>query len=269
MIPRVVFITGASSGIGRTCAEYLHSRGYLVYGASRSCPRIELAFETIQMNVDKDESVTAGIQYVLEKQKRIDAVINCAGFGFAGSVEDTPIAEAKAQFETNFFGTLRVCQAVLPVMRQQESGLIVNISSIAGLVSIPFQAFYSASKFAVEGMTEALRMEMLPFGVRVVLIEPGDFKTQFSANRKRTTGSGENTVYRDQLDRSLAVMEKEEQAGNSPIAIARLVERIMSDPSPTLRYPVGPLGETLAIVLKGILPFKVFERILMQHYQLQ
>jgi short-subunit dehydrogenase len=268
MIPRVVFVTGASSGIGRTCAEHLHSHGYAVYGASRSCPLAEVAFETIRMDVDRDDSVTAGIQYVLDKQQRIDAVINCAGFGYAGSVEDTSIVEAKAQFETNFFGTLRVCQAVLPTMRKQESGLIVNVSSIAGLVSIPFQAFYSASKFAVEGMTEALRLEMLPFGVRVILIEPGDFKTQFSANRKRTIRSGQSPVYRDKFDRSLAVMESEEHGGKSPIAIARLVERMLNDPAPTLRYPVGPLTEKLAIVLKEILPFKFFERMLMKHYRL-
>ena len=150
MNKEVVLITGASSGIGKVCAEFLSQRGYGVYRASRSLPD-DLSKGTICMNVDEDEAVSSAIERLVQKEGRIDCVVNCAGFGIAGAVEDTSIEEAKAQLETNFFGVLRVCKAVLPLMRQQRSGLIVNVSSIAGLVSLPFQGFYSASKFALEG----------------------------------------------------------------------------------------------------------------------
>jgi len=185
---QVVLITGASSGIGKTCATRLHERGYQVYGTSRSAPAPgagkqssfqmpPFPYKMLRMDVNDDKSVQDGVGAVLADAGRIDAAVNCAGFGIAGAVEDTSTEEAKAQLETNFFGTLRVCRAVLPIMREQGSGAIVNISSIAGLIGIPYQAMYSASKFAIEGMTEALRLEVKPFGIRVCLIEPGDLKS--------------------------------------------------------------------------------------------
>src|SRR6185295_4263495 len=153
MAQKVIIITGASSGIGKACADHLKSRDHKVYCASRSTED-QLAAGNVSLDVDDDDSVRLAVQRVLDDAGRIDVVINAAGFGIVGAVEDTSIEEAKMQFETNFFGVVRVCKAVLPVMRDQRSGLIVNISSIAGLVSLPFQSFYSASKFALEGMTE-------------------------------------------------------------------------------------------------------------------
>ncbi len=266
MEPKVVLITGASSGIGKVCADHLHRRGYKVYGASRSLRPDSLEYAAIQMDVNDDASVVDGVRQIMDRESRIDVVVNCAGFGIAGSVEDTSIAEAKAQFETNFFGVLRVCKEVLAIMRPQGSGLIINISSIAGLVSLPFQPFYSAGKFALEGMTEALRMEVLPFGVRVVLVEPGDFRTQFAANRKLTGESQNNSAYRERFGKALAVFEKEENNGADPLAIARLIERLIENPSPSLRYSVGPVGERIAPLLKQILPHKLYERLFMKHY---
>lgn len=266
MEQKVVLVTGASSGIGKVCADHLHGRGYKVYGASRSPQPGSLGYAAIQMDVNDDASVVDGVRHIIEREKRIDVVVNCAGFGIAGSVEDTSIAEAKAQFETNFFGVLRVCKEVLAIMRPQRSGLIINISSIAGLVSLPFQGFYSAGKFALEGMTEALRMEVLPFGVRVVLVEPGDFRTQFAANRKLTGESQNNSPYRERFGKALAVFEKEENNGADPQAIARLIERLIENPSPRLRYSVGPVGERIAPLLRQILPHKLYERLFMKHY---
>jgi NAD(P)-dependent dehydrogenase (short-subunit alcohol dehydrogenase family) len=196
--PPVVLVTGASSGIGKACAERLFARGCRVYGTSRQAPRALAQVRTsdlapmlrmIPLDVTSDASVDAAVGVVVACEGRIDAVVNNAGFGVAGAAELTTIEEAREQFETNFFGTVRVCRAVLPVMRQQGSGRILNVSSIAGRIGIPFQAFYSASKFAIEGFSEALRMEVAPFGVKVVLIEPGDFRTGFTAARRLARGA--------------------------------------------------------------------------------
>jgi NAD(P)-dependent dehydrogenase (short-subunit alcohol dehydrogenase family) len=275
---RVVLITGASSGIGQACANHLHQRGYRVYGTSRRAPSPaaegsaaeqghSVPFAMIQMDVDSDISVERGLDAVLESEGRLDIVVNSAGFGIAGSVEDTSIDEAKAQFETNFFGVLRVCRAVLPVMRRQRRGYIVNISSMAGVIGIPFQALYSASKFALEGMTEALRMEARPFGIHVVLIEPGDFHTQFTAHRRKTLESQRSSVYSERFDIALGVMEADETSGPPPDKIAYLLERIINTPSPRLRYPIGPMSERIAITLKKVLPPRLFEWGVMAYYK--
>ena len=264
---KVVLITGASTGIGRVCGEHLAGLGMTVYGASRSLPT-GVKFQAVRMDVTDDASVADGIKQIQQQHGRLDIVINCAGYGIAGAVEETSPQEAMAQFNTNFFGAHRVCRAVLPIMREQRSGVIINISSLAGLLAVPFQAFYSASKFAMEGMTEALRMEVRPFGIRVALIEPGDFKSEFPANRVNTSASVKSNVYRELLDRCVGVMREEEKNGKEPYPVARLVERIINDPSPRLRYTVGPFGERLGPKLKSILPYRIYEYLFMKHYKL-
>jgi NAD(P)-dependent dehydrogenase (short-subunit alcohol dehydrogenase family) len=266
---KVVLITGASSGIGKTCCESLAGLGMTVYGASRSLRDGEDSnFKTLRMDVTDDASVGDGIRKIQERQGRIDVVVNCAGYGIAGAVEETSPQEAMAQFDTNFFGVHRVCRAVLPIMRQQKGGVIINVSSLAGLLAVPFQSFYSASKFAMEGMTEALRMEVRPFGIRVALIEPGDFKSEFPANRVNTTDSVKSNVYRELLERCVGVMREEEKNGKVPYPVARLVKKIIDDPSPRLRYTIGPLEERLGPKLKSILPYRVYEYLFMKHYKL-
>ena len=275
---RVVLITGASSGIGQACFNHLHQKGYRVYGTSRQArPHTNetskaekirsTAFEMIQMDVDDDASVTRGVDYILEKEGQLDAVVNNAGFGIAGSVEDTTIEEAKSQFDTNFFGAVRVCRAVLPTMRKQKYGCIVNISSVAGLISIPFQGMYSASKFALEGMMEALRLEVKPFNIHIVLIEPSDVRTEFTANRLKTFAAPQNEVYLEKFTAALGVTEVGETQGPSPAKIAHLLEHILDTPSPRFRYPVGH-SSGVSIMLKRVLPFRIFERILMKYYKL-
>lgn len=276
---QVVLITGASSGIGKACANYLHQRGYRVFGTSRHAgsrteketkkdPLHSDSFELIRMDVTSDISVKQLVDHVLETEGRLDIVINNAGFGYAGSVEDTSIDEAKSQFETNFFGVLRVCRAVLPIMRKRHSGTIVNISSMAGLTGIPFQGLYSASKFALEGMTESLRMEVQPFGIHVALIEPGDFQTEFTARRRRTSQSRENPAYLENFKNALAVMEADEMKGSSPEKIAQLLEQIVKTSSPRLHYTIGSTSEKIGIALKKIMPARLFEWILMKHLRL-
>ena len=270
MESKIVLITGASSGIGKVCADHLQQSGYRVYRASRSLQDDTTGDSgNISLDVDDESSVQEAISRIIEKEGRIDVVVNCAGFGIAGAVEDTSIEEAKAQFETNFFGVLRVCQAVLPSMREKGSGLIINISSIAGLISVPFQGFYSASKFALEGLTEALRLEVSPFGIKVVLVEPGDFQTAFSANRRKVARSENSSAYRDHLARALSVSEKDESKGHHPIAIARLIERIIRNPSPKLRYSIGPLFERLTPALKNVLPYRLTEWLTMKYFDLR
>ncbi len=268
---KIVLITGVSSGIGKACAEHLANKGYSVYGTSRKIthplrkPTNSGFLEIFPMDVNSDKSVQEGISYLVAKEGRLDVVVNNAGFGIAGAIEDTTIEEAKRQFETNFFGVLRVLRASLPIMRKQESGLIVNISSIAGLIGLPYQGLYSATKFAIEGLSEALRMEVKKFKIKVVLIEPGDFQTQFTANRQKTIESEKNPVYQEDFARALSAIENDERNGFPPEKIALLLEEIINDPSPRFRYLVGPFSEKLAVFLKKVMPSQL-ESILMKHY---
>ncbi len=272
--PRVVLITGASSGIGKTCAEHLQRRGYCVYGTSRRAaplppePSPDPGLRMIAMDVTSETSVRQAVDLVLAREGRIDVVVNNAGWGIAGSVEDTSIAEAQEQLDTNFFGVLRVCQAVLPTLRRQGSGTLVNISSMGGLVAIPFQGLYSASKFAVEGMTESLRMELRPYGVKVAMIEPGDFRTGFTAERRMAAAAAEGP-YKQALCTAVTVMEKDEQGGATPEAIAWRLEKIINARDPKLRHLVGPLAQRFAVgVLKKLLPQRWFERMIAGYYKI-
>lgn len=267
----VVLITGASSGIGKACAEHLAQRGYRVFGTSRrasfpSTPPLPGQPVMLQMDVTQDESVQQAIDSIVRGTGRLDVVVNNAGFGIAGAVEDTLMEEAKSQLETNFFGVLRVCKAALPVMRAQGEGLIVNVSSLGGIIALPFQALYSASKFAVEGLTEALRLEVRPFGIRVTLIEPGDMRTDFTTHRVRVTAPG--SAYELYAERTLEIMERDERTGGAPEAVAVLLERILRSPSPAPRYRVGPAFQRLAAALKGILPDRLFEWALAKYYRI-
>jgi len=212
--------------------------------------------------------VRQGVDYILKKEGRIDVVVNNAGCGVAGSIEDTRLDEAQALFETNLWGAFRVCKTVLPIMRGQQSGYIVTMSSIGGQIAIPFQGLYSAAKFALEGLMEALSMEVRPFGIHVVLIEPGDCKTQFTANRRRTLDSQQNRAYMERCNTAVGIMEHDEMHGISPHNVAQLLERIIRTPRPRLRYKVGAASQKIAVTLKKIIPGRLFERLLMMYYKI-
>ena len=274
MPSQVVVITGASSGFGRACALHLAALGHSVYGTSRRA-----AFPSakgtasgsplmIPMDVREDASVRAALDFVLEREQRIDVVVNNAGVGVAGAIEDTTPAEARDLFETNLFGVHRVCRAVLPTLREQRSGLIVNISSLGGVVTVPFQGFYSASKFALESMSEALRMEVKPFGVRVTLVEPGDFKTDFTENRAFAAGAGTGSAYDERCRRAIAVMEKDERNGADPFELARLLAKLLAEPAPRPRYPIGMWFQKLLVGFKRILPARLLEKGIAAYYKL-
>ena len=183
---KVVLITGASSGVGQSTARVLSQKGYRVFGTSRNPDTVEAmpGVQIVSLDVRSDESVAACMKAVTNESGRIDVLVNNAAYELAGALEETSIKEAKDQFETNFFGVVRMVKAVLPLMRQQREGQIINVSSLSGLSSIPFMGFYSASKFAVEGYTEALRLELQPFNIHVSLTEAGFLKTPMMNKRQ-------------------------------------------------------------------------------------
>jgi NAD(P)-dependent dehydrogenase (short-subunit alcohol dehydrogenase family) len=254
--PPVAIVTGASSGIGLACAELLPLYGYRVYAGSRST----------NLDVTSEESVAAFVGEVIAREGRLDAVVNNAGIAIAGAVEDTSPEEALAQFETNFFGTLRVIRAALPQMRAQGSGRIVNIGSIAGLLAVPYQGFYSASKFALEGMTESLRLEVRRFGIYATLVEPGDHRTSLTKNRTLTRASGSGSPYHAAMSRAVEQMARDEQGGPGAAGVARVVLKVLESRRPRLRYTTGPLIQRAAVFLKRAAPYAVIERAMKIYY---
>ena len=266
---RVVLVTGASSGIGLACATHLAGRGFRVYGTSRRAAAGSPGNVTmLTADVTDDRSVEQAIATVLDREGRLDIVVNNAGMGIAGPVESTSIEQAKGQFEVNFFGAFRVCRAVLPAMRRQRSGYIINIGSIGGLLAIPYQSMYSASKFALEGLSEALRMEVRPFGIRVVIIEPGDHKTALTENRQFTEISIATDAYSPSFEAALLKTAHDEQSGPGPEQIARLLYRIVNQRHPRLRYTIGPIPQRAAVWLKRLMPYSILEYTMRTYYGL-
>jgi NAD(P)-dependent dehydrogenase (short-subunit alcohol dehydrogenase family) len=236
----------------------MHAAGWTVYGASRRSPS-SVGWTPLAMDVDDDASVAAGFDRLLGRQDRLDAVVACAGWGLAGAVELTPIEDAKDQVETNFWGAVRLVQQALPVMRRQRHGRIVLISSIGGIIGIPFQAFYSASKFAMEGYGEALAYEVEPFGIQVTLVEPGNVRTDFTASR-RDVPVQEGDAYAAAVTKAIDTMAADEANGVPPEAVAAVVERVLTAKRAPRRASVGKLEERIGIMGKRVLPYRLFEK---------
>ncbi len=268
---KVVLITGASAGIGQACANHLHNKGFIVYGTSRRAEVVSTStsYKMVGMDVCDESSVKDAVDTILKAEGRLDIVVNNAGISIGGAVEDISIAEFKKQFETNFYGVLRVCQAVLPVMREQKSGLIVNVSSIGGQIGIPFDGAYSASKFALEGVTETLSTEVQSFGIKVVLLLPGDVSTGMTARNFRAERSKSNPVYLEKFDAVLKSSIENESDGCSPEVIAQSLEKIINSSSPRLRYAAGGMMSKIIIPLKRVLPSRMFEKVIMKNYGLR
>lgn len=262
---RAVLITGASAGIGRACADRLRADGWAVTGASRrgtsGTSGTSGDWTGLVMDVDDDASVRDGVAGLLAGGGRIDALVTAAGWGLAGAAEYCSVEEAKAQLETNFWGSVRVVQRVLPAMRAAGGGRIVLISSIGGLLGIPFQAFYTASKFALEGFGEALAYEVAPFGIHVTLVEPGNVKTDFTASRKLAAAAAADAdqAYQAALAKAVGLMERDEINGAPAADIAEVVRRVLRAPRPPRRVSVGKPGERIGVLAKRVLPFRVFE----------
>ncbi|SDH00978.1 SDR family oxidoreductase [Psychroflexus sediminis] len=264
----VVLITGASSGIGKSIGEYLAKFNYKVYGTSRTPKHKELhGIHFLQLDVTQEESIKTAIETLIAKEGQIDFLINNAGVGITGPLEEIPDGEQRKIFETNYFGPLKVINTVLPHMRARQSGFIINITSIAGHMGLPFRGFYSATKGALELTTEAYRMELKAFGIKMTNVAPGDFATNIAAGRFHAPVQ-ENSPYKAVYERSLKLMDEHVDQGKDPNLMAKSVHAIMQKSSPKIHYKVGDFTQKISVFLKHILPDKVFEKLLLKHYKL-
>lgn len=265
---KVVLITGASSGIGKAIGEFLHQKGFVVYGTSRNPEKIVNAvFPLIALDVRNSDSIQVAVAKVISISGRLDILINNAGIGITGPLEEIPMEEIKTNFDTNFFGPIAVMQAVLPQMRAQQSGLIINISSIAGYMGLPYRGIYSASKGALSIVTEALRMEVKSFGIQITDVAPGDFATNIAAGRFHAPLI-KGSVYERPYAATLKMMDEHVDSGSNPIEMAQAIYTIIQNSRPKVHYRVGLFMQKFSIVLKKILPDTVYEKMLINHYKL-
>jgi len=266
---KVVCITGASSGIGKSIGEYLTEQGYTVIGSSRNPEKyISSGFQLFELDVRDTHSVENFIKLVIMATGRIDVLINNAGVGITGPIEEIPEEEIKGVFETNFFGPVRIIKAVLPHMRKQQSGLIINVTSIAAYMGLPYRGFYSASKAALEVTTEALRMETQQFGIEMTNIAPGDFATNIAAGRFHAPLQNDSP-YRKAYGDTLELMNQHVDAEKDPLELAKAVHKIIESKKPKVRYKVGDFMQKFSVILKNNLPGKQYEKMLMKHYKLK
>ena len=265
---KVVLITGASSGIGKSIGSFLHDKGFIVYGTSRNPERFtNSTFPLLPLDVRNTESIHATVQKIIQLSGRLDVVINNAGVGITGPIEEIPSQEIKNNFETNFFGPIEVMKAVLPQMRSQKSGLIINITSIAGYMGLPYRGIYSASKGALELISESLSMEVKPFGISITNVAPGDFATNIASGRFHAPVI-EDSAYEVSYGTTLKMMDEQVDSGNNPVEMAHAILDIIQTENPKIHYKVGSFIQKFSIVLKRILPDKVYEKMLMNHYKL-
>ena len=263
----VIFITGISSGFGLETARLLSQEGHAVYGTVRrevtSLPQVNY----IRLDVRDTKAVQQAVQQIIETEGRIDVLINNAGMGIGGPLEFATEEEIREQMDANFMGLVHCVDAVLPYMRKQGSGKIIALSSIGGLMGLPFQGFYSASKFAIEGYCEALRLETKPFGITVTVIRPGDFSTGFTGSRKKATSSEAQQAY-PAYQKAIDKVEHDESGGLKPHVLARRISRIIRKKNPRYGYMVASFEQRLSVFLKRALPAKWFASILGKYYKL-
>ncbi len=265
---KVVFITGASSGIGKSIGEFLHHKGYRVYGTSRNPQNVNGSlFPLVALDVRNADSIKAAVAQVIAETGAIDVLVNNAGVGITGPVEEIPADEIRNNFEVNLFGPIEVMKAVLPQMRVQKSGMIINITSIAGYMGLPYRGVYSASKGALELITEAIRMEVKGFGINITSVAPGDFATNIAAGRYHAP-LVKGGAYEVPYGNTLAMMNEHVDAGSDPAQMAEAVFAIINKSKPNVHYRIGVFMQKFSIVLKKILPDTMYEKMLMNHYKL-
>ena len=265
MSTKVALVTGGSSGIGEATALRLQQLGYTTYAAARRIERMEHLVDSgirpLAMDVTDEESMQSGVARILAEAGRIDVLVNAAGYGSYGSVEDVPLAEARNQFEVNLFGAARLTQLVLPHMREQRSGTIVNVTSMGGKIYTPLGAWYHATKHALEALSDCLRMEVKPFGIDVVVIEPGGIKTEWPAiaaeKVRAVSGTGPYAAQGNAVADSLT-SESTARRSSPPQLIAKTIGKAVAARRPKTRYAVG-YGAKPMIFLHGALPDRTFD----------
>jgi NAD(P)-dependent dehydrogenase (short-subunit alcohol dehydrogenase family) len=265
---KVILITGASSGIGKESARLMAQKGFTVYAAARRLDKMqalnELGIKPLAMDVTDDASVQKGVEELLKNEGRIDVLVNNAGYGSYGALEDVPMSEARYQFDVNVFGMARLIQLALPHMRKQGGGRIINISSMGGKFGEPNGVWYHATKYAVEGLSDSLRMELKQFGIDVVIIEPGAIKTEWNkiARENLLKVSG-NTAYGTLAKKHAAMFEKFDiKMSSEPIVIARVIEKAITANRPKTRYIAGS-GARPVLFMRKILSDRMFDKIFM------
>lgn len=262
---KVVLVTGGSSGIGKAICTRLAAQGHTVFGTTRKVGEQPKGYRLLTMDLVNDASVKHAVDEVFTATGRIDVVVNNAGLGIQGPTEDILPDQAMALFDANLFGAHRVCRAVLPRMRSQGSGLIVNITSLAANFGLPYRGFYSASKAALERYTETLSMEVQPFGIHVVSLQPGEYKTNIGANRIRPAVVGD--VYKEGYDRAMELLGGSLHYSHDPDEVAVLVQKIMGTERPKSVYHAAHGKQMLAVLMKKMLPGRWFQRLVLREYE--
>lgn len=268
MDQKVALITGASSGIGEATALLMQQHQFTVYGAARRTDKMkhleEKGIHTLSMDVTQESSMVAGVQYILEKEGRIDVLVNNAGYGSYGAVEDVPMEEARKQFEVNIFGVARLTQLVLPQMRGRRQGCIINVSSIGGKIYTPFGAWYHATKHALEGWSDCLRLELKPFDIDVVIIEPGGINTPWgdiaADNLKKTSGKGAYAAQANFVADYMAKMYQNNKL-TPPEVIAREIVKASTAHKPKYRYVKGYMAR-LSLLSRKWLGDRIYDRVI-------
>jgi short-subunit dehydrogenase len=260
---KVVFITGASSGIGLSTAQFFLQKGYKVYGLSRNKPKKAVAFNFIAGDVTDEVSIENAVKEIMQKENRIDIVINNAGMGISGASEYATKDEVEKIFEVNVFGVVNVCRAVIPYLRKTK-GHIINVGSVAGELAIPFQSYYSATKASVHAFSTALRAELLPFGVKVSTVLPGDTKTKFFNNREKSSIE-KDKIYGERIQKSLQVMERDEKNGMSAVSVSKVIYKLTKQKRPSIIKTVG-LKYKFFVFLKRILPTRLVNYVIYKIY---
>ncbi len=260
--PRVALVTGASAGIGKSIVRQLLKDGWIVYGAARRVENMadiqSAGAKTLSLDVTDEASMVAAIQQLLSAEGRLDALVNNAGYGSYGAIEDVPITEARHQFEVNVFGLIRLTQLVLPTMRQARSGTIVNISSMGGRIWMPIGGWYHATKHAIEVLSDALRMETKPFGIKVVVVQPGAIESEWSGIAAQTLQeTSQGSVYSAQVQPMAKILNNYSSAA-PPEVVAQAVSQAVNSRNPKRRYAT-PTDAKLLIFLRWLLPDGAWE----------
>lgn len=263
---KVIFITGVSSGFGYHIAKTLSIQGHIVYGSSRKEGfRLE-GVQVVSMDVTSETEVKNTVDAIVQKEGRLDVLINNAGVGLAGALQTYSEKESMIELNTNLLGVFRCSKHALSHMISNRKGMIITIGSIAGLIALPFQGFYSTSKFGVEGLMESLRYEVDRYGVKIVLINPGDFRTDFTANRRWVEGASDEK-FRESLEKTISIFERDETKGLDPDILAKKIGQIVNKKHPRNRYIIAKFDQKLAVVLKRLLPSKLFYKVLGSYYK--